>query len=425
MTSIQTPTTQPAAPTPKPVERHDRVTGDADFGNFFAHYAQQSSLKAARNGAMALQIGSKGMGNGIRGDAQQLQQGRTDRALGVSELRDRSQTVNGSSRERLSDRIARSGRDRGVPDRQAQRIGGWAKHMQDANTASNESPRATAKAAGHATGTLTQAGGAAGSNADSQAEGNPVQVASGGGSAHARPSQGASTSNNAVSSIHAGSNTGPSSQQGATTLLLNGGQSGQARTQAAASQRSSQAPPPAPTQEQTTTFRAQLAQGLSAALRSGRGQVTLRLQPHTLGELQVRIQIKGSTVDAQIRPSTIEAHRLLEQSVDALRNSFEARGLQIGRIEVQQPTASKEGSGGATHQGQPDSQDGQFGMGRESEEHLSKDSTAERATMRAGGSDSHASEAEEVVMPVGYGSPGIVYSVADGAARIVMIDALA
>jgi len=190
-----------------------------------------------------------------------------------------------------------------------------------------------------------------------------------------------------------------------------------------ASQRAHQIETPTP--QQTAAFRAQVARGLSAALRSGQGQVTLKLRPSTLGELQVRVQIKGSIVNAQIRPSTIEAHRLLEQSVGALRHSFEARGLQVGRIEIEQPPASKEGSGGATHQDQPSSQDGRFGMGRESEEHLSKDSAAGRATHGAGGIDSRADEAEEVVMSDGYGSPGIVYSVADGDARIVMIDALA
>ena len=138
----------------------------------------------------------------------------------------------------------------------------------------------------------------------------------------------------------------------------------------------------------------------------------------------MRLRVKGSTVDAHIRPSTAQAHRLLEQSVDALRHSFEARGLQVGRIEIEQPPAGREGHGDGTHHGNPSGPEGQFGMGRESEERP-EDSAADGGARPAGGDDSRAEEAEETAMPEGYGRPGIVYGVADGAARIVMIDALA
>lgn len=423
MTSVQTTTIQAAAPTTAKKVRHERSVDETDYGSFYAHFAQHSSLGTARNGSLALQVGQAGGGGVSRRSAQQLQYREADSAQARSGLRDQPRGALGESRERLSDRLARTGRARGVPAQQGDRIGEVVRETQDATTTDRVGNRPGALSSGQSARAQAGDGGAPGTNADAQIEGNHALVAPGGGASQSRVSQGSTASNIAVSSIKTGIQVGPSSQHGTNASIFADGQSGQQRTKAAASQRSAQAP--APTPEQTTAFRAQVARGLGAALRSGQGQVTLKLRPSTLGELQVRVQIKGSTVDAQIRPSTIEAHRLLEQSVGALRHSFEARGLQVGRIEIEQPPASKEGSGGATHQHQPGSQDDQFGMGRESEEHLSKDSTAGRATHGAGGIDSRTNEAENVVMPEGYGNPGIVYSVADGAARIVMIDALA
>lgn len=425
MTSVQTTTTQPAVPTVELKDRRERVPEGADFGDLFALFAQNSSRGAARNGSLSLQVGSAGGGRSGWSDAQQLRQGQADGAPGGPGLREQSRLVEGKGSERLSDRLARAARDRGVADRSDQRIGDRANPSQDAGASTTDrvGSRAGASASGQTVSAKSDASGAAGAETGSQVEGNPAGVVASGGAAQVRSAQGAAAGNNAVSSINTGSNAGSSSQQGANASMLLGGQAGQTRMKAGASQRSEQAP--APTPKETAAFKAQLARGLGAALRSGRGEVTLRLRPTTLGELQVRVQIKDSIVEAQIRPSTIEAHRLLTQSVDALRHSFEARGLQVGRIEIEQPPASKEGSGGATHQGHPGGQDGQFGMGRESDGHLSKDSTAARAARLAGGSDSQHAEAEEVVMSDGYGSPGIVYSVTDGAARIVMIDALA
>ncbi len=97
-----------------------------------------------------------------------------------------------------------------------------------------------------------------------------------------------------------------------------------------------------------------------------------------------------------------------EQSVDALRHSFEARGLQVGRIEIEQPPASKDAPGGATHQGTPGSPEGQFGMGPEDEDRLSKESAAERIARTAGGREPREEEAEGRAVPDGYTSPGIV-----------------
>ncbi len=174
-----------------------------------------------------------------------------------------------------------------------------------------------------------------------------------------------------------------------------------------------------PSPQQSEAFRAQLMQGLSAALRQRRGQVTLRLRPDSLGELEVRLQVKGSTVNARITPSTVEAQRLLEQNIDSLRQSFEARGLQPGRIEVQPPTEGKDAHAGG---GGPGGQDGLSGGGGEE-----RRSPEEPAGGRGAGGVPTARgwEGEEPAAPERLGSPGVVYGVADGAARIVMVDALA
>ncbi len=183
-------------------------------------------------------------------------------------------------------------------------------------------------------------------------------------------------------------------------------------------------PAPAPTRD-PSAFRAQLAQGLGAALRRGTGEVTLRLRPDSLGELHIHLTVTRSTVDARIRATTTEAHRLLEQSVDTLRAALEARGLHVGRIDVEPVEQAREGpppeSGGQPpgfHAGPGQEREG----GAPKEPARESEPRGGAAGVRADPQDDGSAEAmAHGVME----HPGVVYGVADGAARIVMVDALA
>ncbi|HZW09561.1 MAG TPA: flagellar hook-length control protein FliK [Phycisphaerales bacterium] len=177
----------------------------------------------------------------------------------------------------------------------------------------------------------------------------------------------------------------------------------------------------------TAAFRAQLAQGLGAALRRGEGDVTLKLRPETLGELRVRVSVRGSEVDATIRASTIEAHRLLEQSVESLRAALEARGLHAGRIEVE-PLAQEPRQDAGTAQQERPGHDAGINSGGESGDDGARDAAPERES--GGGAANAAGDPQDDGSRASWAlgaseAPGVVYGVADGAARVVMVDALA
>lgn len=81
-------------------------------------------------------------------------------------------------------------------------------------------------------------------------------------------------------------------------------------------------------------FEAQVGRGLAQALRSGNGEVTLRLRPENLGQLSVRVQVENKQVVATFEARSAEAQRLLEGSRDSLRSQLETRGLSVERIDV-------------------------------------------------------------------------------------------
>lgn len=172
-------------------------------------------------------------------------------------------------------------------------------------------------------------------------------------------------------------------------------------------------------------FQAQVARGLAAALQRGNGEVTLRLRPHALGELRVQVSVHGASVEARLRATSGEAHRLLEQNVESLRAALETRGLHVGRIEIEPPPADTRPGEGAAQQWREEGPGS--GTSEESGSGSPRDSAAERASGGgAAGAEPGSQDADGgTEPPVPMEHPGVVYSAADGAARIVMIDALA
>lgn len=91
---------------------------------------------------------------------------------------------------------------------------------------------------------------------------------------------------------------------------------------------------PALSPQQTQAFAAQISRGLAAAMSRANGEVTLRLNPESLGFLRVKLELKGDSVAARFEASTNEARRLLEQSTETLRAALEARGWESSEIRV-------------------------------------------------------------------------------------------
>lgn len=85
-------------------------------------------------------------------------------------------------------------------------------------------------------------------------------------------------------------------------------------------------------------FQAQLSRGLASALRQVGGQVLLRLQPEAMGMVRVQLDVDQGSVTARFEATTEQARQLLDSNLAALRQSLEARGLQVERLHVQGPT---------------------------------------------------------------------------------------
>ncbi len=86
--------------------------------------------------------------------------------------------------------------------------------------------------------------------------------------------------------------------------------------------------------ETPEAFRAALTRGLAAALRSRTGEVTMRLEPRSLGVMKVKLEIEGARVRATLEASTTQARDLLSENLTALRSGLEARGLTADSIDV-------------------------------------------------------------------------------------------
>jgi flagellar hook-length control protein FliK len=82
---------------------------------------------------------------------------------------------------------------------------------------------------------------------------------------------------------------------------------------------------------------AQVQRGLAQLLRQEGGELTLRLNPRSLGEVRVQLGVREGVVDATIRAETREARVLLEDAIDTLRSSLEGRGLRVERLVIDGP----------------------------------------------------------------------------------------
>ncbi|TVQ61146.1 MAG: flagellar hook-length control protein FliK [Phycisphaerales bacterium] len=151
---------------------------------------------------------------------------------------------------------------------------------------------------------------------------------------------------------------------------------------------------PAPSRGQEAQLAAQVQRGLFAALRQQGGSVTMRLAPDALGALTVRLSVQGARVQATFEPTSEQAQRLLERSVETLRAALESKGLAVERITVQ-PAWSAGGRGaeaGQAHEqgGSGGSGSRERGLGGGGDDPSSSGSGREDPGGRAGARDAHA-----------------------------------
>lgn len=98
---------------------------------------------------------------------------------------------------------------------------------------------------------------------------------------------------------------------------------------------------------------ASVQRGLGAAFAQRGGEMTIRLAPEGMGSLKISMSVSEGSVAASFKATTPEASRLLKGQLEALRESFEARGLRVDRLTVSgptQPASASADADGARHE---------------------------------------------------------------------------
>lgn len=93
-------------------------------------------------------------------------------------------------------------------------------------------------------------------------------------------------------------------------------------------------PQPAPPNPEAE-FAEQLGRGMSAIMRQNGGSLTLRLQPDSLGELTIRMELQPGKVAATFEVDSDQARQLLDAHMTTLRSALEAKGLGVESLAVQ------------------------------------------------------------------------------------------
>ncbi len=85
---------------------------------------------------------------------------------------------------------------------------------------------------------------------------------------------------------------------------------------------------------------AQLQRGLASLLRSGKGDMTLRLTPASLGEVRIRIKSQGGRLSVRLEASTDRAGELLSDGAKDLSAHLRAKGVHVEHLSVDRRDAA-------------------------------------------------------------------------------------
>ncbi len=80
-------------------------------------------------------------------------------------------------------------------------------------------------------------------------------------------------------------------------------------------------------------------------LSGGGKRLTLQLKPEHLGSVSVMLSVKNSEVSAVIRADNTEAAKLIADQMESIRQSLEAQGLKVSKLEVQTQLPGQDNTG--------------------------------------------------------------------------------
>lgn len=87
----------------------------------------------------------------------------------------------------------------------------------------------------------------------------------------------------------------------------------------------------------------QVQEALLKDLGQGRKQLTLNLDPESLGRLQVMLQVRDKDVHAVLRAEDADTARMLTAQLESIRRTLEDQGLKVQHLEVQTGLAGGNG----------------------------------------------------------------------------------
>jgi len=142
-----------------------------------------------------------------------------------------------------------------------------------------------------------------------------------------------------------------------------------------------------PTESKRAAVLAQVQRGLASLLRSGNGEMTLKLTPGHLGEVRIRIKSTGDQLGVRFETSSSEATELLNQGVKELGLSLRSKGISLDQITIEDTSSPEPGSVDAdagadrdarsgdqqSHRDGHTQHDGGHGLDNESAEDLTQD----------------------------------------------------
>ncbi|OFZ21039.1 MAG: hypothetical protein A2X94_06825 [Bdellovibrionales bacterium GWB1_55_8] len=104
--------------------------------------------------------------------------------------------------------------------------------------------------------------------------------------------------------------------------------------------------------------------GLSGNIRNmtahGGGEIRIRLRPENLGELHLRVVTRGTEVGLQIQASDDKAMKVIEESMNFLKDSLASQNLSLGKVEL--AVGSSHGTSFSSNSGNEQGQQGQHGF---------------------------------------------------------------
>ncbi|WFS62126.1 flagellar hook-length control protein FliK [Pseudodesulfovibrio thermohalotolerans] len=90
----------------------------------------------------------------------------------------------------------------------------------------------------------------------------------------------------------------------------------------------------------------QVDQAIIKTLKNGARQLTLQLTPENLGKLSIVLSVQGKEVSATIRAENSDSHKVITDNLNIIKNSLEAQGLKVEKLDVQTGLADNQSFNG-------------------------------------------------------------------------------